>query len=158
MRFGLITAIAVLGFIFNSVFMGHGNAEATSVGVHDPWVAEAPPMAKVMAAYMELENLSDRDQTLVEVTSPSFDKAEIHRTEMREGIVRMVPVEQLTVEPRSRAVFEPGGYHLMLIGPHQPLQEANTVELTLKLEGGQRISVTAPVRRARPSAERHHPH
>jgi hypothetical protein len=154
MRSILVAALAVYGLVVTEP----EHAETASLAVHDPWVAEAPPGAKVMAAYMVLENLSDQDQILTKVSSPSFDKAEVHRTEVREGMARMVPVEQMTIEPHAKAVFEPGGHHLMLVGPHQPLREGDVVVLGLEFEGGERMSAHAPVRKAKPGGEAHHHH
>jgi copper(I)-binding protein len=49
--------------------------------VKDAWVAEAPPVARVLACYMTIENPSDREQMLTRVTSPLFSDIEIHRTD-----------------------------------------------------------------------------
>jgi copper(I)-binding protein len=108
-----------------------------------------------MAAYMVLENLSDKDQILTNVNSPAFDRVEVHRTEVREGMARMMPVEQVTIEPHAKAAFELGGYHLMLVGPHRPLRNGDVVELTLEFAGGERVSANSPVRKATPGGEAH---
>ena len=119
-------------------------AEAELI-VEDAWVREGPPNASVLAAYMLVRNLSDRDQTLVGVDSPAFQGVEIHRTEIRDGVARMLAQERLAIRAGADLVFEPGGYHLMLMGAMRPLRAGDTVTIVLQLAGGEEVLVTAPV-------------
>jgi copper(I)-binding protein len=123
-------------------------ADTPSVIVRDAWIAEAPPVARVLACYMTIENPSDREQVLTRVTSPLFSDIEIHRTELRDGIARMWPESKLVILPKGKVVFQRGGYHLMLINPVRPLHAGDTVDLTLEFEKGLKLTVNAAVRSA----------
>ena len=68
-----------------------GFAHEASIHIHNAWVREAPPNAKMLAAYLIIENHSKNNVTLNTVTSPMFDKVEIHRTEIHDGMAHMVP-------------------------------------------------------------------
>lgn len=116
--------------------------------VKDAWVAEAPPVARVLACYITIENTSDREQVLMRVTSSLFSDIEIHRTELRDGIARMWPESKLAIPPKGKVVFQRGGYHLMLINPVRPLRAGNNVDLVLEFESGLKLPVTAAVQAA----------
>ena len=64
---------------------------------------------------------------LIQVTSPSADTVEIHRSWTDEkGIMRMHPLDSVELPPEQHLNFEPGGYHLMMVGV-QPLQAGDSV-------------------------------
>jgi hypothetical protein len=150
----VVRALGVLGLVVGlEAAAGEGPLAA-----RDPWVAEAPPGATVMAAYLGLENQTDTDQVLVGVRSPAFESVEVHRSEVREGVARMVAVERLTIAPGATVRFEPGGYHLMLIAPRAPLRAGDRVSLTLVVEGGAEVPVSAIVRPLQPVAGEHSHH
>ena len=65
--------------------------------VSEPWVREAPPTSRVLAAYLTLVNTGDNTVTVTAISSPDFKNAEIHRTVIEAGVARMLPVKQLEV-------------------------------------------------------------
>lgn len=133
-------------------------AAAADLTVKEPWVREGPPNAMVLAGYMTIENPSDRPQSVVGASSPVFHDIELHRTEIREGIARMVEQERLEVPAGGRLVLEPGGYHLMLMGAMEPVRAGDTVEIVLRLDDGGQVSVAVPVRKAGAGGHAHHQH
>lgn len=130
--------------------------------VVDPWIRQAPPGARMMAGYLVLENPGDQPRELVAVSSPDFASIEVHRTEIVDGVARMIPEPDLTVPAGGRVVFEPGGRHLMLHGPARDLSEGDSVALSFGFADGGRIDLAAPVRRGSESgdgaAHDHHDH
>ena len=136
----LVVGAAVLGIAADAL------GADPPVRVEDPWVADAPPVARVRAGYLTIENLSGSEQVLLGAQSPLFDRVEIHRTEVRDGIARMTAVERLPIPPGQKVALEPGGYHLMLLEPRAPLTSGGVVPITLEWAGGQRVEVQAPVR------------
>jgi copper(I)-binding protein len=122
------------------------NAESPVV-VHDAWVMEAPPGMKVMAAYRKIENSSANDHLLINVSSPQFQKVEMHRTVMESGIARMIHQENMKIERGKTLEFVPGGSHLMLIGPDSQPGKGDKVEIVLQFKDGSKITVVAPVQR-----------
>lgn len=144
MKLRSITSLATALFLSVSVSVSAQEAPK----VRDAWVKEAPPGAKVMAAYLVIENFTGRKQTLTGALSRAFDKVEIHKTEMRDGMAHMMPVAHLEIPVEKRVRFTPGGHHLMLIGPKQPLAAGDSAVITLLFEGGETVTVMAPVRKA----------
>lgn len=115
--------------------------------VNDPWIREAPPNASIMAAYMVLQNESHHARTLNSISSPNFDRVEIHRTEMRDGMAHMTPVPQINISAQDKVAFAPGGLHVMLIGPKKTLKAGDKVQLTLHFKDNSTLDITAPVKK-----------
>jgi len=128
----------------------------SSIVVRDAWVREAPPGAAVLAAYFTLENTGTKEDKLVAVRGPDFDKIEIHATEIRDGIARMIALDALPIAPHAVVRLAPGGYHLMLHHPRRALAAGMSVKLELRFESGTRLTVVAPVRRAEAGTAHHH--
>jgi len=124
--------------------------------VRDAWVREAPPGASVLAAYFTLENPGSKADKLVAVLCPDFDKIEIHATEIRAGVARMIELDALPIPPHATVKLAPGGYHLMLHHPRRALAAGMNVKLELRFESGARLTMVAPVRRAESGAVHHH--
>jgi len=122
----------------------HGGAPAVS----GAWITEAPPGATMAAGYLTIDNPGPAARTLERVSSPRADTVHLHRTEMRDGVARMVPAGQLAVPPGGRLQLAPGGLHLM-IGVRAPLPRAGErFPLVLHFDTGERVAVDAAVRRA----------
>ncbi|MCB1858428.1 MAG: copper chaperone PCu(A)C [Gammaproteobacteria bacterium] len=119
------------------------------VTVDEAWIAEAPPNANVLAGYMTLENNDAQHRTLAGATDGPFERIEIHRTlhDPQTGLARMLKEEQITLAPGKRVVFQPGGYHLMLIHPQVALKAGETVPITLVLFPGPNLKAEFLVRR-----------
>jgi len=129
-----------------------------SLSVVDAWVLEAPPGMKVMAAYMTLKNNSDKVHELKGVSSPQFERVEMHRTIIENELARMVKQDSMTVNVGEVLKFEPGGSHLMLFNPKKPLTSGDEIDLSLILENGMKIDIKAYVRKHSEmhSMEHHH--
>lgn len=116
------------------------------VSVHNAWVRSAPPGTDVLAAYLVLRNESEETKVLTSVSSSMFDRVEIHKTEMHEGMMKMIPQESLPVPAGGSVTLEPGGFHLMLIGPKSLPKEGEEVDLILKFSNGHSQHIKAMVR------------
>lgn len=118
------------------------------VSAEGAWVRAAPPGATVMAGYLTLQNRTRDAVALVGVSSPQFARVELHRSAVVDGVARMEAVESIAVPAGGEAALAPGGLHMMLIGPQQPLPEGSTVEVTLAFDNGWELELNVPVHRA----------
>ena len=133
-------------------------SSAAEITVTDPWVREAPPGATAIGAYLVLENSGDNERVLIAVSSPISDTVEIHRTIQTDGVARMEQQHAIIIPAGGRVVFEPGGFHLMIIGPG-PVKAGDTVPFTLKMRDGGSVTMDAEVRRVMGGdAHQHHHH
>ena len=100
--------------------------------VRDPWVAEAPPGASVLAGYATLHNAGKTALTLTQVSSADFDSAMLHETIVRDGMAHMEHLDSLGLPAGADVRLNPGGRHLMLVGPKRALKAGDRVQVRLQ--------------------------
>ena len=105
---------------------------ADSVKVYDVWARDTVPGAMVSAAYMRIK--SDARMQLVKVESPVAGVTEIHKMEMKDGIMKMQAVDGVEVLPGKVVDLKPGGYHIMLMMLKDQIKAGAKVPLTLTFE------------------------
>lgn len=135
-----IISAATIILMFSSARAGD------SIIVYDSWIRSAPPNAKVLAAYMYIMNESVEPRSLTAVSSSRFEKVEMHRTELHDGMIKMVSQKQLDIPAGGSLLLEPGGYHLMLIKPKSVPKAGDKVKLELYFDNGSILKVKASVR------------
>lgn len=134
-------------FMFCLYSLAAHSVMANEISVSDPWIREAPPGAKMLAAYMTIGNNSTHRILLEAASSPNFRMIEIHQVTMHEGIARMIKQSRLRIEAQSSIVLKPGSYHLMLMEPIQPLDADDKVKIQLRFDNGETIDVIAVVQK-----------
>ena len=129
--------------------------------VEDPWVREGPPNARVLAGFMKLTNPGAGPVRVTSVTSPDFASIEIHRTEIVDGVARMMQETSIDIAPGGSVELKPGGMHLMLFSPAKRLRHGAGVTLSLGMGDGSTVTVDTPVVKgdsARDDDHDHHNH
>jgi copper(I)-binding protein len=127
--------------------------------VENLWIREAPPVARVLAAYGRFCNDGAETVSIASVSSTVFERIEMHETVETGGRVSMRRLESVTVGPEECLDFVPGGRHFMLFGPEHPLRAGSEVALTFVFATGQEQAVTVPVRRQQnDNSHGHHAH
>jgi len=116
------------------------------LAVHGAWIRTAPPNAPVLAGYMTVENRSSAGKSLIGATSPAFGNVTIHRTEHADGVARMTHLPKIDIAAHGKLVFQPDGYHLMLMQPKRPLRAGDRVPIELSFADDARLSVSFAVR------------
>jgi copper(I)-binding protein len=122
-------------------------AATERITVENAWVPLVPATIKVHAAYMTIVNPGTEDQFIVGVESPDYARVELHASSVENGIVRMRHLDQIAVPAGKPATLEPGGMHLMLIGPKRTFAVGDNVRIVFRLQSGQPVEVSAVVRR-----------
>ncbi len=148
----LLKFLLVLAISFSQI------AWAESVQISEQWVREAPPNAKVLAAFMLIDNQSAESQTIISVTSPDFGTIEIHQTVEHDGMMHMKKQEQLIINSKQQVILKPGSYHLMLMQPKRQLTAGDEVDLTLKFASDEELIIKVPVRKSSASEKPVHHH
>lgn len=105
---------------------------ADSVKVYDVWARDTVPGAMVSAAYMRIS--SDAPVKLVKAESPLAGVTEIHKMEMKDGIMKMRAVDAVEVLPGKVVDLKSGGYHIMLMMLKGQIKAGGKVPLTLTFE------------------------
>jgi len=121
---------------------------APRIHVEDAWSRPTAGEDGVGVVYLSLINDGDVPDRLIGVRSAVCESAEIHRTFRDGDSMRMAPVEGgVEIPARGRFAFEPGGYHVMLVGLQEGLQVGDRFELVLDFEESSRLTLTSHVRR-----------
>lgn len=131
---------ATILLLISSISMAH------HIYVHGAWLPEMPPVSKVMAAFMTIENTTDQAVNVVKVTSPGFARVEMHLSKIVDGVAKMLPQQKLTVPARGQLILQPGSYHLMLFQPRQPLKSGDSVPILLTLDDGTVFTIQVTVK------------
>jgi hypothetical protein len=120
-------------------------AQADDIEVTQPYAREVPPGAPASASFMMLNNLSDETVHLVGAESEAAQTVELHTHTHDNGVMRMRQIDRITVPANGHTELKPGGLHIMLIGPKQPLKAGQQIQLRLIFEDGSQKALTLPV-------------
>ena len=82
---------------------------------------------------------------MVAASSPRCDEVEIHQTTTVDGVASMARAHatQLAVESGGDLVFEPSGLHVMCLGLDAPIEDGQSVPLTVDFERGDSLTIEA---------------
>ena len=125
------------------LLLAAGSALAGQLTVKSAWARATPPGVSVGVVYFQLENGSSKSDRLLKLSTSVAASADVHRTEIVEGIAEMREVAVLHVAPSEKIEFAPGGYHVMLMGLKKPLIAGQKFELELLFEiaGPRKVAV-----------------
>lgn len=100
--------------------------------IDHPWARPTAEGAKNGAAYLTLKNSGKEEDKLVSVQTPAAEKAEVHEHVHEGDIMKMRPLTGgVPVPPGETVAFKPGGYHIMLMGLKQKLEDGKNIPLKL---------------------------
>jgi len=113
-----------------------------SLEINDIWAR--PSLAEGNGVvYFLIDNLTEKEDILLSVSSDIAQAVEIHMSMMDGEIMQMMPQHEISI-PVGRTEFKPGGLHVMLIGLHDDLSIGDSFNITLKfqLAGEETFAVT----------------
>lgn len=134
--FGLVIALSIIT----------AGCTSKELSVDAKWVRPAAKGAN-SAIFFTIENPTNQDVALVRVNTTVAEHAELHRSEMDEnGVMKMEHQDKVLVPAGGRTIFEPGGYHVMLIGLKQDLLVGDNIMVTLIFDNGEQLELDVPVK------------
>ncbi len=121
------------------------------------WVREMPPGPSLTAGYLTLTNSTQQDVSITHISSPEFDRVEIHESLNNDGQMQMRRLDSLLIPASGTVNLSPGGIHLMLFDPIKPVQKG--MKLAINFHCGETtFSTAADVRRGTLPTHHHHGH
>ncbi len=99
--------------------------------IENAWISEAPPVSRVMVAYMKINNNTNQPIDIIKADSEYFSSIEFHETVHEGGMARMVRWSELTVPANGSVELKRGGKHLMLFNPIKYLKAGETIKIKL---------------------------
>lgn len=110
------------------------------------------PGQDISAGYLVLKNNSPAPIELVSVETESADRVQIHTHQMNDGMMRMVQLDSLSVEPGGQAEFKRGGLHLMVFSPDAQALESGSLDMRFTFADGTSIQSEARVEQLMPGS------
>ncbi|MEL7310475.1 MAG: copper chaperone PCu(A)C [Pseudomonadota bacterium] len=138
------TAILVVCFLLT------GCEQNAPISTEAAWVRLPPPESSAAAAYMTINNHAAIALSITDVRSNGFQRVEMHRTQVADGVMQMRPVESIDIPPGGTVKLEQGGLHLMLMQPIAPLVEGTPVPLAFYSDDELVLEMTIAVSRQAP--------
>lgn len=116
--------------------------------IENAWIAEAPPVSKVMVAYMTLKNSGPDPMEIIHATSDMYSSIEFHETIEKDNMATMIRHKSLSIGANNTLELKPGGPHLMLFNPVRTLVAGDTVNITFTTIHNTAKTVSITVKKA----------
>ena len=115
------------------------NVMSQPISIDSGWIRLLPPSIENTAAYLQITNLTDESQEILGIEASISSKAEVHRSYIENGLMRMEPVKAFSIAPGATFSMPADGTHIMLIGLRSPLEVGQFHKLCLSLDNGSRV-------------------
>ena len=89
------------------------------------------------AAYVDIQNPTNTDDKIINVSSPDFEKIEVHTHENG----KMVLERNLTVPANGAYTMQRGGRHIMLFGAKKQREELKEIQMNFTFENAGEVQV-----------------
>jgi len=123
-------------------------AKDASLSVENAWISEAPPVSRVMVAYMTLANTGSQAIEIVRAESDSYSSIEFHEPVHQDGMARMVRHDSLNIAANNKLELKRGGPHLMLFNPSKQLKAGDTVAIKFTTKNNTSKTIVVNVKKA----------
>lgn len=133
-------------------------ADEAQIMIKDAYARASNTMAG--AAFMQITNHADSSDRLVSATSDIAKRVELHtHKETGDGIMKMMHVEEgFEIPAHGTHHLARGADHVMFMGLNAPLEQGDTVTVTLSFEKAGDITVEIPVDLERKDGHGHKDH
>jgi len=138
--------LAALGLALAVGFGAHAE-DCGAIAASGVWAPPSLAGTDNGVAYMILTNHGAAADRLLGVSTPVAEMAELHRDEVKDGIMSMRPAGPVDLAPGATVTLAQGRLHLMLMGLKQPLKLGDRFPVTLSFEHGGPLTIDVPVAR-----------
>jgi copper(I)-binding protein len=152
----MLTRRFILGAALAASFASPSLAQSYELGslrIGHPWARAT--VAANGGAFLSVENTGAAPDRLLRASTDVATTVQLH-THIKDGdIMRMREVDSVELPAGKKIVFEPGSYHIMLLGLKKKLVEGERFPLTLEFEKAGRITVDIAIDKAGASGPGH---
>ncbi|MES2208339.1 MAG: copper chaperone PCu(A)C [Pseudomonadota bacterium] len=114
--------------------------------ISHPWARATGNVAHHGAIYFKVENKGNVEDVLLSASNPKLaENIELNDHVHEKGVMRMRAVPSIQLPAHMTTWLKPHGYHVMLMGLKQPLQEGTTIPLTLTFKRAGTVNVNVKV-------------
>ena len=148
--------------LFAAALLAAAAASASPITFGHPYSHPTAAPGVPGVGFITLSNAGKKTDRLLGAQSPAVESIEIHETQMQGGVMKMRALAKGVALPAGKTVaLAPGGIHLMLFGPRQPLVAGQSLPVTLRFEHAgavEALFVVEPREPSPPPAEDHSQH
>lgn len=83
------------------------------------------------AGYVTIENSGTAPERLTSLSSPDFERVEVHDHIMEGTMMKMVKLDGIDIAPAGQVTMEPGGKHIMMFDAKRELTNGDSIKVTL---------------------------
>lgn len=148
MNYKYLNPILLVILCFFSSFFTPVYANEATLSAENAWISEAPPVSRVMVAYMTLKNTGEQAIEIVRAESDLYSSIEFHETIHQDGMARMVRHDSLNIAPNEQLELKRGGAHLMLFNPNKRLKAGDTVSIKFTTKNNASKTIQVKVKKA----------
>lgn len=149
----MITAVS-RSFVLLALLISCNAFAKSNLQINDAWIRATPPNSSVAGAFMRIENTGDSTDRLLSASSAGAQSIQFHQMSMQGELMQMRELKDGIDLPVQKTVtLQPGGMHMMLIGPKQALLEGQKMTLTLTFAKAGKRDVVFTVLKGAPMAD-----
>lgn len=136
-----------LGALHCSDAAKQDNAQNNAIEAKDFYAFATIDGSNISAAFGTLSNTSEQPIALQKVIIKGKIKGvvELHQTTNDNGMMKMLPVDSITIPAKQSVELAPGGLHIMLINLAKPLEAGKTIALKLAFNDGTTLDLQVPI-------------
>ncbi len=124
-----------------------GLSFAKDISVDSPYVREVPPGQMTSASFLTLTNSTDKEISLIKVTSDVAKNIELHEHIHEDGMMSMRQVTKVLIPANGKITLKPGGFHIMLIGLTRKIKAGDIIDLGLEFDNKEKQTIKAEVKK-----------
>ena len=112
------------------------------------WLKQLPPHTKNSAAYGQICNSSDKDLKIRSISS-NYGNVQLHSMTMRDGMMKMTKLRNVTVRAKSCFVMKPGANHMMIMGIKTQAVAGEKIDFLVKFSDNSTLNLSATVKKTK---------
>ena len=95
---------------------------------------------------MKLSNGGREADSLLSAESDVATTVELHKTTVKDGVMKMAPVKGIEIPAKGEVILKPGDYHIMLLGLNRDLNVGDEFSVQLNFEKSRPVVLDVTVR------------
>ncbi len=123
---------------------------AGQIAIAQAWAPPTLGRQRIGVAYFTISNAGVDADRLLGIDLPRGGRAQIHISQLQDGVLRMRPADKPVIPAHGMLVLEPGGMHVMLSDLPGPLLKGGVIQLNLHFEKAGQVLVEAAVEARKP--------
>ncbi len=140
-----ILIAAVLAVMSATPALACGVDRLGAIEIERAWSRASIGTDRPGVVYLTIRNTGAADDELTGITTTVADRPMLHETIVIDGIASMPHVMSVLVPAGGTVALQPGGFHAMLMGLNQTLENGATFPVTLRFRHAGAVTVDVDI-------------